>query len=147
MAPNFGGTGYKILVNGKTPENLKNINYIKDGIFDDVEFFKKLAYPDQYPVISSKFTKAFFVHYNESLDYKKTYEELYSDLEVKDYAWKDSESGRIRLKVPEGFYFFMGDNSPESFDGRMFGFVPKENVVGGPLLRIWPLDRFGPVNR
>ncbi|MCD6545788.1 MAG: signal peptidase I, partial [Thermotogae bacterium] len=48
-------------------------------------------------------------------------------------------------KIPEGFCFMMGDNSKDSLDSRFFGFVPMENVIGEPMLRIWPLNRFGPV--
>lgn len=42
-----------------------------------------------------------------------------------------------QLIVPEGNYFVMGDNRDESSDSRYWGFVPRENVIGRPLLIYW----------
>src|SRR5437667_5559107 len=41
------------------------------------------------------------------------------------------------LIVPEGHYFVLGDNRDESLDSRYWGFVPRENVIGRPLLIYW----------
>lgn len=42
-----------------------------------------------------------------------------------------------QLIVPEGSYFVLGDNRDESLDSRYWGFVPRENIIGRPLLIYW----------
>ena len=42
-----------------------------------------------------------------------------------------------QLIVPEGHYFVLGDNRDESLDSRYWGFVPRENIVGRPLVIYW----------
>jgi len=41
------------------------------------------------------------------------------------------------LVVPPGKVFAMGDNRTESLDGRFWGFVPQENIVGRPMFVYW----------
>ncbi len=41
------------------------------------------------------------------------------------------------LVVPPGAVFAMGDNRTESLDGRFWGFVPRENIVGRPMFVYW----------
>ena len=44
------------------------------------------------------------------------------------------------LVVPPGKYFAMGDNRLDSLDGRYWGFVPRENIVGRPLFVYWSFE-------
>lgn len=47
--------------------------------------------------------------------------------------------------VPEGQFFCLGDNRATSVDSRYsaVGFVSREQLGGMPVLRVWPLSRFG----
>ncbi len=45
--------------------------------------------------------------------------------------------------VPPNAYFMMGDNHADSCDSRMWGSVPKADVIGKVFLRIWPVSRIG----
>ncbi len=38
------------------------------------------------------------------------------------------------LIVPEGNYFVLGDNRENSDDSRYWGFVPRGNIIGRPLV-------------
>src|SRR5262249_25120993 len=42
--------------------------------------------------------------------------------------------------VPEGDVFGMGDNRDNSLDSRYWGFIPRENIVGRPLLVYWSYE-------
>jgi signal peptidase I len=42
--------------------------------------------------------------------------------------------------VPPDSYFAMGDNRDNSLDSRYWGFVPRENIIGKPLLIFWSYD-------
>jgi signal peptidase I len=42
--------------------------------------------------------------------------------------------------VPPGHFFAMGDNRDQSLDSRYWGFVPRENIIGKPLVIYWSYD-------
>lgn len=52
---------------------------------------------------------------------------------------------QTELKVPEGSYFVLGDNSTNSLDSRFFGSVPRGNIMGRVLFCYWPPQRAGSV--
>lgn len=48
--------------------------------------------------------------------------------------------GANGLRVPQGYFFVMGDNRDNSSDSRYWGFVPAKNVVGEPLFVYWSFN-------
>lgn len=45
------------------------------------------------------------------------------------------------VKVPEDAYFMMGDNRAQSCDSRVWGSVPRENLIGKVFATYWPPNR------
>ncbi len=44
------------------------------------------------------------------------------------------------IVVPVNGYFAMGDNRDSSLDSRYWGFVPRENIIGKPLIIYWSYE-------
>ena len=58
-------------------------------------------------------------------------------------SWANELPSHIQdgdLVVPPGRVFAMGDNRTESLDGRYWGFVPRENIVGRPMFVYWSFE-------
>jgi signal peptidase I len=87
---------------------------------------------------------------NEPYKYHKTeYIDSYRDNFPGDPNTRLSESGLEMLAkcvvngevvVPPHSYFAMGDNRDSSLDSRYWGFVPRENIIGKPLIIYWSYD-------
>jgi signal peptidase I len=45
---------------------------------------------------------------------------------------------RYGLQIPDKMYLALGDNHAMSGDSRIFGFVPQDNLRGGPTWIFWP---------
>ena len=49
------------------------------------------------------------------------------------------------VKIPADRYFVTGDNYTNSFDSRYYGYLERDSLRGAPIVRFWPLSRFGKI--
>ena len=42
--------------------------------------------------------------------------------------------------VERNYYFGMGDNRDNSLDGRFWGFIPDDHIIGTPMIVYWSWD-------
>jgi len=50
------------------------------------------------------------------------------------------------VAIPDHYYLVLGDNRSGSRDGRDFGLISREAIVGRAWVRYWPLDTIGLVS-
>ncbi|MCG9891986.1 MAG: signal peptidase I [Thermosynechococcaceae cyanobacterium MS004] len=47
------------------------------------------------------------------------------------------------VKIPDGKFLVLGDNRNNSYDGRCWGLVSQQEIVGRASFRFWPINRTG----
>jgi signal peptidase I len=71
-----------------------------------------------------------------------------SPLKLPFYYYNMGEYGKkdLKIEIPQGGYFVLGDNSISSFDSRFFGFVNFMDITGKVTKITWPLNRSAKIN-
>lgn len=50
------------------------------------------------------------------------------------------------VTIPANSYLVLSDNRINSYDGRCWGIVLRENIIGRAVVRFWPLNHIGELN-
>lgn len=72
----------------------------------------------------------------------KLLEEDYLPADFVTNAGSYAREGRM-VTVPQGEYLCFGDNRSYSRDGREFGPIPRESIVGRAIFCYWPIQNLG----
>ena len=139
MAPNFHSGDYLIV---------DEISYrIREPKRGDVVVFK-------YPLdTTQRFIKRIIGLPGETIDIKdsnvivsKEGKALVLNEEAYIYGSKKTD-GSAHIILSENEYFVLGDNRQFSYDSRRWGVLPKEDIVGRAMLRIFPIENFSYITK
>ena len=101
---------------------------------------------------TSKLVKRVIGLPGESIEYKEN--ELYINGEIIDDVTTE-RTNNFALKelynidkIPNNYYFVMGDNRSDSRDSRDYtvGLIKKEDIVGTTTIRLFPFTKIGKFN-
>ena len=119
-----------------------NSTFVKRAIGlpgDRIKIVNRLLY-----INGKAMNEPYVVHKYSHIDYYKDYFPSDANIGLRQEAQEmlerhvDKSTGE--LVVPDNSYFAMGDNRDSSDDSRFWGFVPRQNIIGKPLVIYWSFD-------
>ena len=123
---------------------LDHTDYVKRVIGipgDHIKLVNKQVYVNGHPE-----NEPYVIHLDNVAEYRDNFPqgepEYAPDIKMSERVMEMLRQDVINgeLVVPPGNYFAMGDNRDNSLDSRYWGLVPRENIMGKPLVVFWSYD-------
>lgn len=79
----------------------------------------------------------------EVVEYKDNQLYINGNLVDEKFNHKDTDDYLLKEKIPDGYYFVVGDNRSISLDSRIIGLIKEDEILGKTSLTLFPFNRFG----
>ena len=135
-----------ILMNYSNSRNYKSVDLNEDQILDSQDLVNSIIWdsfiskynPNQLvQIITDEYNGNEFLF---ALDFYKEYADSYIKENLKINGTSISELETYTVK--NNYYMFIGDNRDNSYDSRIWGFVPDYQLLGTPLLSLVNITKF-----
>ena len=115
----------------------------------NVKFIYKIGVPKRGEVVIFKppfktketYIKRIIGLPGEKVEIKNGYVYIDDHLLNEPYILNRSHDNWGPMIIPNNMYFVLGDNRINSSDSRLWGFLPRENIIGKAILIFWPLNK------
>lgn len=121
----------QILILNKMTYKFKRMDIVVFDTSDDKLIKRVIGLPGEHIKIENN-----KLYINDVLSNDYNNEVKTSDFDLKELGYE---------KIPEGYYFVMGDNRYHSVDSRMIGLIKENDIKGSIIFRIFPFSKFGKV--
>lgn len=130
-----------------------NQNSMNNTLYDkDIMILDKISYRfkniNRFDIVVIKKDKEYLIKRviglpSETIEYKDNKLYINDKIVEENFNHKDTNDYILEGKIPENYYFVVGDNRPDSLDSRVIGLIKKDEIIGKTNLVIFPFNHFG----
>ena len=130
-----------------------NQNSMNNTLFNkDIMILDKISYRfkqiDRFDIVVIKKNKEYLIKRviglpNETVEYKNNKLYINGEIIEENFLHMETDDYNLEEKIPNDYYFVVGDNRPDSLDSRIIGLIKKDEIIGKAKLVIYPFNHFG----
>lgn len=117
-----------------------NQNSMNNTLYDkDIMILDKISYRfkniNRFDIVVIKKDKEYLIKRviglpSETIEYKDNKLYINDKIVEENFNHKDTNDYILEGKIPENYYFVVGDNRPDSLDSRVIGLIKKDEIIG-----------------